>query len=129
MGQPLGDGGFDRFLTLVVRLLNGDVQGATGRSDLPDVRPGKAPIMTILITTLKSIAAATTLGIVVACGAAPESEVSSVDPGATESETTSSTDAADDPVPWAQLPDGDRIERTRATPMTGCITVDTMLPC
>ncbi len=83
--------------------------------------------MTTSITTLKGIAAAATVGIVVACGAAPESEVSSIAAGEpTGSQTTSTTD---DPVPWGQLPDGDRTEQTHAAPTTGCVTVDTMLPC
>lgn len=86
--------------------------------------------MTTSITAMKSIAAAAIVGIVVACGAAPESEVSSLDAGEpTDSETTSTPDPSDDLVPWSQLPDGDRIERTHTTPTTGCITVDTMLPC
>lgn len=82
------------------------------------------------ITTLKSIAAAAIVGIVVACGAAPESEVSSRDAGdPTDSQATSAPDPSDGPVPWSQLPGGDRIERTQARPTAGCITVDTMLPC
>ncbi len=86
--------------------------------------------MTTSITTLKSIAAAAIVGIVVACGAAPESEISSLDAGEpTDSQATSTPDPSDDPAPWGQLPDGDRIERTHATPTTGCITVDTLLPC
>ena len=86
--------------------------------------------MTTSITTMKSIAAAAIVGIVVACGAAPESEVSSLDAGEpTESQTTSTSDASNDGVPWGQLPDEDRIERTHTTPTTGCVTVDTMLPC
>ncbi len=86
--------------------------------------------MTTSTTTLKSIAAAATVGIVVACGAAPQSEISSDDAGEpADSQTTSTPDTSDEGVPWGDLPDEDRIERTHTAPAAGCITVDTMLPC
>ena len=85
--------------------------------------------MTTSITTLESIAAAASMVILVACGAAPQSGVSTVGAGEPpDRQTTPSADDADDLVPWSRLPDGDRTGRTHAN-STGCDTFDTLLPC
>ena len=93
--------------------------------------------MTTSITTLKGLVAASAAVVLVACGSTPDTEVTHLDAGEpTDSQPASpeespeeeSPEEANDPVPWSQLPDGDRPSRTHSNP-AGCDSVDTLLPC